>query len=153
MVTPRCHGTRLQMHALSNLAPAVPLSPFFSREAGTALPRKRDAFWIRFCRIRFFSNEVEKAISHQPSAPTTSKQNDQSRGAHRGTPRRQSAVCVSHFLASIRRERVRATVAHRSESASGDEVIQPGDHPRPRMLSRECAGEHLVDCQLKGSGV
>ena len=50
-------------------------------------------------------------------------------------------------------ERVRATVAHRSESASGDEVIQPGDHPRPRMLSRECAGEHLVDCQLKGSGV
>lgn len=24
--TPRCHGTRLQMHALSNLAPAVPLT-------------------------------------------------------------------------------------------------------------------------------
>ena len=23
---PRCHGTRLQMHALSNLAPAVPLT-------------------------------------------------------------------------------------------------------------------------------
>lgn len=42
-------------------------------------------------------------------------------------------------------ERVRATVAHRSESASGDEVIQPGDHPRPRMLSIRCAGEHLVD--------
>lgn len=40
---------------------------------------------------------------------------------------------------------MRATVAHRSESASGDEVIQPGDLPRPRMLSIRCAGEHLVD--------
>lgn len=145
MVTPRCHGTRLQMGAFPNLAPAVPLTSFFRSLVETALPRKRDAFWIRFCRIRFFSNEVEKLISHQPAAPTTSKQNDQSRGAHRGAPRRQSAVCVSHFLASIRRESVRATVAHRSESASGDEVIQPGDHPRPRMLSIRCAGEHPVD--------
>ena len=40
---------------------------------------------------------------------------------------------------------MRATVAHRSESASGDEVIQPGDHPRPQMLCTECSGEHLVD--------
>ena len=50
-------------------------------------------------------------------------------------------------------ERVRATVAHRSESASGDEVIQPGDLPRPVSLSIRCADERLVDCQLKGSGV
>lgn len=91
--TPRCHGARLQMHALSNLAPAVPLTRFFRSLVETALPRKRDAFWIRFCRIRSVRMLVQKAISHQPAAPTTSKQNDQSRGAHRGTPRRQSAVC------------------------------------------------------------
>ena len=123
--------------------PSVPLTSFFRPLVETALPVKRDAFWIRFCRIRFFSNEVEKAISHQPGAPTTSKQNDQSRGAHRGAPRRQSAVCPSF---SIRvGERTRATVAHRSESASGDEVIQPGDHPRPVSLSTKRADEHPVD--------
>lgn len=39
----------------------------------------------------------------------------------------------------------RVTVARESESASGDEVIQPGDHPRPQMFCTECSGEHLVD--------
>lgn len=49
---PRCHGTRLQMSAFPNLAPAVPLTSFFRPLVETALPGKRDAFWIRFCRIR-----------------------------------------------------------------------------------------------------
>lgn len=51
-VTPRCHGARLEIRAFPNLAPAVPLTSFFRSLVETALPRKRDAFWIRFCRIR-----------------------------------------------------------------------------------------------------
>ena len=70
-VTPRCHGARLQMSAFPNLAPSVPLTSFFRPLVETALPRKRDAFWIRFCRIRSVRMRVEKAISHQPDSPPT----------------------------------------------------------------------------------
>ena len=91
---------------------------------------------------------VQKAISHQPAAPTTSKQNDQSRGAHRGAPRRQSGS-APHSLSEWML-RTRATVAHRSESASGDEVIQPGDLPRPQMLCTECAGDTLDGSSSEG---
>lgn len=69
--TPRCHGTRLQMGAFPNLAPAVPLTSFFRSLVETALPGKRDAFWIRFCRIRSVKMLVQKAISHQPDSPPT----------------------------------------------------------------------------------
>ena len=44
----------------------------------------------------------------------------------------------------------RVTVARESESASGDEVIQPGDHPRPQMFCTECAGSTLEDMLSEG---
>ena len=37
--------------------------------------------------------------------------------------------------------------------ASGGPTLPLGDLPRPQMLCTELCGEHLVDCQLKGSGV
>lgn len=40
-VTPRCHGARLQMHALSNLAPFRAAHEFFSLAGGDGTPRKK----------------------------------------------------------------------------------------------------------------
>ena len=40
-VTPRCHGARLQMHALSNLAPFRAAHQFFSLAGGDGAPRKK----------------------------------------------------------------------------------------------------------------
>ena len=39
--TPRCHGTRLQMHALSNLAPFRAAHQFFSLAGGDGAPHKK----------------------------------------------------------------------------------------------------------------
>ena len=42
-------------------------------------------------------------------------------------------------------ERVRATVARGSESASGGPTLLSGDLPRPQIRSTECSGSTLVD--------
>lgn len=89
--------------------------------------------------------EWKKRSATSLTARQLSKTRSKRAGLSRGAPRRQSAVCGLASLASIRRERVRVTVARESESASGDEVIQPGDLPRPVFLSTKHSGEHPVD--------
>lgn len=118
-------------------------SPVISEARPWRAPLKRDARWIRFCRIRSVRMPVQKATSHQPGARSFQSKNQIGRS---GPSRSGSAP---HSLS----EWMLRTRAGRSQEreASGGPTLLLGDLPRPQMLCTE--REHLVDCQLKGSGV
>ena len=118
-------------------------SPVISEARPWRAPLKRDARWIRFCRIRSVRMPVQKATSHQPGARSFQSKNQIGRS---GPSRSGSAPhSLSEWMLRTRAGR------SREREASGGPTLLLGDLPRPQMLCTE--REHLVDCQLKGSGV
>ena len=115
-------------------------SPVISEARPWRAPLKRDARWIRFCRIRSVRMPVQKATSHQPGARSFQSKNQIGRsGPSRSAPAAEW-VCPSF---SIRVDAENEGGRSQEREASGGPTLLLGDLPRPQMLCTELCGEHL----------
>lgn len=133
------------MHALSNLAPFRAAHEFFSPAGGDGAPRKKGCILDPILQDTVGPNASAK--SDQPPAGCThdfKAKRSKPWGPSRNAPAAECGLRTRLPRFSVKR-RWRVTVARESESASGDEVIQPGDLPRPVFLSTKHSGEHPVD--------